>query len=126
MQSIKILLRKNTDVRRHVAEIGLIDVPGIEIVGEVCDVLDVLMALKHKRADVIVASTSDEDRGMTSHVLAQFPDTTLLVLGPDGEAHIDQRCRHRWTSNCQSGKEIADALRLAVENPCELDSARVS
>lgn len=126
MKTVRILLGSRQDIRRRVAETGLADQPGIELVGEVDDVFDVLMALKHKQADVVVASTSDEDRGLTSHVLAQFPDATLLLLGPDGATHIDQRCRHRWTSAGRSGEEIANALRFAIENPCEGNSVQVS
>ena len=103
---------------------GLARVPGIEVIGEVHGVLDILMALKHLQADVVIASTGDDDRGMTSHILAQFPDTTLLILGPNGEAHIEQRCRHRRTYSGQTGEEIAAALRFAIENPCELNSAK--
>lgn len=115
-----MLLRNKADVRRRVVDLGLMDLPGIECVGEVKDALDVLMALKHGQADVIVASTSDEDRGLTSHVLAQFPDTTLLILGPEGDARIEQRCRCRRIFEGRSGEEIADALRFAIDNPCEL------
>jgi hypothetical protein len=102
---------------------GLTSVPGIELVGEVPDILDVLMALKQGQADVVITSTSDEDLGMNSHVFAQFPDATLLVLGPDADAYIEQRCRHRWRFPGQSAEEIADALRFAIENPCELNPA---
>ena len=123
MTAIRLLVRQQQAVRERIAAMHLDEAPGIEIVGEVSDVLDVLMAVKHKQADVVVASESPEDRGMASHLLAQFPDMTLLLLGPGGEAHIEQRCRHRWTATDKSGTAIAEALRFALKNPCELQKA---
>ena len=126
MTPIRILVRKQVAVRERLAETHLDEAPDIEFVGEVRDVLDVLMAIKHKEADVVVASESPDDRGMASHLLAHFPDVTLLILGSEGKVHIEQRCRHRWTATNQSASAIADALRYAVEHPCELDDAAVS
>lgn len=123
MKVIRLLVRQRQSVREQIAKMRLDEAPDIEIVGEVHDVLDILMAVKHKQADVVVASDSSDDRGMASHLLAQFPDMTLLLLGAEGGAHIEQRCQHRFTVSNQSGDAIADALRFAVESPCELGSA---
>ena len=125
MRSIRILARKHEELLDRLAELQLDEVPGIEFVGEVREVLDVLMAVKQKKADVVVASDSAEDRGMASHLLSQFPDVTLLILSQEGDVHIDQRCRHRWTAIDQCGEAIAKALRFAIQNPCEIDDAAV-
>ena len=125
MSSIRILLRTKNDLRKRVDEIGLTSAPGVKLVGEMRNVMDVLLAIKRGQADVVVITTGAEDRGVASHLLGQFPDMTVLILGRDGEAYIEQRCHHRRSFRGKTGLEIASALRFAVENPCQMDAAEV-
>lgn len=105
---------------------GLRDEADVEIVEEVADLFDVLIAVKQQNIDVVITTDSAEDRGMASHLFAEFPDVTLMLLSPDGATYIEQRCLHRRTIRKGADFRVADLLRIAVDHPCEVQRDLVS
>ena len=64
--------------------------PGLEIVGEVINPIDVLLELGSTQADVVVIDlpTSKEDPGLCSHVLAEYPEVKIVAVSAGGESSI--------------------------------------
>ena len=57
----------------------------MEVVGEALDPLDVLYAVRKTEADVVVTTLPKSgEPGISSHLLAEYPDLLVLALAPDG------------------------------------------
>jgi DNA-binding NarL/FixJ family response regulator len=58
----------------------------IEIVGEALEKFELLMVVKETRADTVILSAGEPDiAGLCSHLLGEYPNLTILVLGADGK-----------------------------------------
>ena len=59
----------------------------IEVVGEVFDLVDLLLIVGKTQADVVVLALpdSDEDPGICSHLLIEYPQLLIFVLSPELE-----------------------------------------
>lgn len=95
----------------------------MEVVGEVSDPLDLLMAVRETEADaVIVALMHSEGPGLCSHLLAEYPNLTILALVSTGEAaFVEQLCPRRREIVEPSELNVLSALRYAVRAPCSSD-----
>jgi DNA-binding NarL/FixJ family response regulator len=117
---IRLLLRSRPDAPAGALETILRSQPDVEVVGEPTDPLGVLVAVRETNADALVLELEQrEEAGVLSHLLAEFPDLTVLTLLPSGEAFIEQRCAHRWSVDDLSPGGLLEALRRAVRAPCE-------
>lgn len=95
----------------------LIGLPGdIEVVSEIVDPLEILMAVRELGVDaVLVASAVDGAGGLSSHLLAEYPDLTVIsVLPTSDRAYIEQRLPHRWSVGDPWSRNLVDALRRAI------------
>jgi len=93
-----------------------------EIVGETNDAMTLLANVREERVDAVVVLTDEPDRqqpGVVSHLLAEYPDLTVLAVLPSGAANIAQRCTLLRTVTAKAPTALASALRDAVKNPCE-------
>ena len=93
-----------------------------EIVGEATDALSVLTGVRDGQVDAVVVLASDphdKEPGMISHLLEEYADLTVLAVLPTGEAFIAQKCTFRRSLHSATPAKLADALREAVETPCE-------
>ena len=66
---------------------------GIRIVGgpgEVIHLIDVLLALGSTRAEVVLIDlpASEEDPGLCSHLLAEYPEVKVVAVSSGGETSI--------------------------------------
>jgi hypothetical protein len=60
--------------------------PTVEIAGEVLDPAALLIAIRQTSADVVIQSwPSDQMPEVCSHLLAAYPDLTVIGLSADGE-----------------------------------------
>lgn len=63
--------------------------PDVEIVGEVVDPADLLVATGQAEADVVIQRwPSNEMPGICSHLLAAYPDLTVIGLSTEGECNF--------------------------------------
>ena len=98
--------------------------PEVEVVGEVTEHLELLLAVRDMDVNaVLLAMGPDEEEGMLSHLFAEYPDLTVLVIQPSERVYervyIEQRCRHRTMVNDVTPAGVVEALRNAVHSPCE-------
>ena len=57
----------------------------MEVVGEALDPLEVLYAVRKTEADVVVTTLPESgEAGISSHLLAEYPELLVLALAPDG------------------------------------------
>ena len=120
MRKIKVLLANQPRIMREVMREVIERQPDMEVVGETLDSLGVLLAAKETEADVVVIALRDsEEPGLVSHLLAECPRVTVLVLPSQGDtAFIVQMCPWRKEIVDPSDANILSALRHAVQEPC--------
>jgi len=89
---IKVLLALDSP-DRHELWRGLIEQePGIELVGEVEDPIDLLVEVSRTQADAVIQEwPSEETPGFISILLTEYPD--LLVVGIPGNGDHAFLCR---------------------------------
>ena len=119
MNEIRVIVRQRKTVMARIPKLGSLEEPDIEIVARVDNILELLVAAKQYKADVVVTTDNPEDRGMASHLLSEFPDITLMMLGNDGGVLIEQRCSVLRRVSAEHKNRIAETLRYAVHRPCE-------
>ncbi len=119
MGKIRILLANRPRLIREVVREIIDDQPDMEVVREVLDPLDILLGVMETKADaVILALKGSEESGLCSHLLAEYPNLTILCLAFEGEsAFIEQLCPRRREILDPSQAIILSALRQAIW-PC--------
>lgn len=120
MKKIRVLLANRPRMMREVVRKTIEHQEDMKVVGEVLDPLGLLMAVRKTGADVVIlALKGSEEPGLCSHLLAEYPNLTILGLAPQGEsAFIDQLRPHRQEISDPSEANILSALRHAIRAPC--------
>lgn len=122
MRPLRLLITDPTPERWRSLENRLRKEQKFELVGHVPNLVDLLMAVRTNEADAVVLFRSETEQGILSHLFAEFPDLTVLVLEPSGRAFIEQRCPSRRAIADSSATGLVEALRHAITQPCsELD-----
>jgi DNA-binding NarL/FixJ family response regulator len=86
VRKIRVLLANHPQMMREVLTEMIRRQEDIDLVGEVLEPLDVLVAVREMRADAVVLALEEcEEPGLCSHLLAEYPDLTILGLAPDGK-----------------------------------------
>lgn len=89
----------------------------MEIVGEVTGHVELLVAVRETQANVVIAGIDPgRDEGMLTHLFAEYPDLTVLVIRPSGTVCIEQRCRCRVEIDDLSPVRLAEMLRSAIRH----------
>ena len=116
MKKIKILLANRPRMMREVVR-KMIDVqPDMEVVGEVPDPVELLVAVKETEADAVILDLEDsEEPGTASHLLAAYPDLTILGLAANGKKAFVRPRRQEILD--PTGAKILNALRHAIAAP---------
>ncbi len=92
----------------------------MEVVGEALDPVDILMAVREKEPDAIVLALSgSEEPGLCSHLLAEYPNLTILGLRSDGKTAFIRPRRIEIVE--PSEQSILYTLRQAIRTPCSLE-----
>lgn len=117
MKKIRVLLANRPRMMREVVRETIEHQEDMEVVGEVLDPLGLLMAVRETGADaVILALKGPEEPGLCSHLLAEYPNLTIIGLAPDSKtAFIRPR---RQEIDDPSEAKILSALRQAIREPC--------
>jgi DNA-binding NarL/FixJ family response regulator len=119
MEKIKILLAIPSQRIQGLVE-AIRAQPDMEIVGEHLESLALLLTAKETQANaVIVALRNSQEPGLVSHLLAEYPNMTVLGLGSQGNiACIVQMCPSRKEIIDPSEANMLSALRDAIREPC--------
>ncbi len=117
MKKIRVLLANRPRMMREVVKELIERQEDMEVVGEVLDPLGLLVAVRETEADAVILGVMDsEEPGLCSHLLAEYPNLTILGLASDGKtAFIRPR---RQEIDDPSEESILGALRHAIRAPC--------
>jgi DNA-binding NarL/FixJ family response regulator len=128
VSKITILLANLPQMMREVLRSIIAHQADMEIIGEFPDPVELLLAAKETRADaVIVEMRGAEEPGLCSHLLAECPNVTILVLESEGNtAFIEQLCPWRREIVDPSEANIVHALRQAVRAPCSSEEGEIN
>jgi DNA-binding NarL/FixJ family response regulator len=128
VKKITILLANLPQMMREVLRNIIAHEADMKIVGEFTDPVELLLAAKETRADaVIVEMLGAEEPGLCSHLLAECPNVTILVLASAGNtAFIEQLCPWRQEIADPSEVNIVRALRQAVRTPCSSEAGETN
>ena len=112
MKRIRVLLATLPPLVNGLLTHLIQDQPDMKVVDAVSEPVQLLVAVKDSRADVVVLPlpTSGEMPGICSHLLAEFPDLLILALslsGDSGFIYTAERVVEAPVGN------ILKALRLA-------------
>ena len=117
MKKIRILLANRPRMMREVVREMIEAQPDMEVVGEVLDPLELIVAVRETEADaVILALEGSEEPGLTSHLLAEYPKLTILGLPSRGKTAFVRPGRQEIVD--PTGPKILEALRQAILAPC--------
>jgi hypothetical protein len=108
----------------RIAALGLVPIAeesfGMDTVSARADPIELLLAVRTNAVDAVVLGIeSDDERGILSQLLAEYPDLTVLAVPSSGNAFIEQRCPCRWRIEDTSARGLLCALRSAVMDPCD-------
>ncbi len=131
---IRLLIRERWNDNQQPIKVALQTQPEVEIVGEVAEHVELLVAVRETNADaVLLVIDADEDEGMLSHLFAEYPDLTVLAVPAGNSAtqpayqlsdkhpiFIEQRCRYRCPLDDAAPGSIVQALCRAVREPFDL------
>jgi len=85
---VKVLLALESPDWRELLRNLIEHEPGLELVGEAADPIDLLVEVKSRQADLVLQEwPAEELPGICSHLLIEYPD--LLVVGiPRDSEHV--------------------------------------
>lgn len=85
--SARVLLAVDMNLLSDALKTCLAAQPNIEVVGEVSDPTSLILAVGQAKANVVIHCwpSTGEMPGVCTHLLAAFPDLTVIGLGIDGE-----------------------------------------
>ena len=111
---MRAVLRVDPPLLHDVLEHALREA-GMDVVGSPADSLALLLAIKERRADVVILSAPDADGpsgspGICSHLLTEFPQLKIVMVSPDKYAITDVGVR---TLHC--GDLSAEAIRASLQ-----------
>ena len=113
MKKIKILLANRPRMLREVVRKMIEAQPDMEVVGEVLEPVDLHVAVRDTQADAVILDLEDsEEPGLTSHLLAAYPDLTILGLAANGKTAFVRPRRQEILD--PTGAKIVNALRHAI------------
>jgi len=117
VKKIKILLANRPRMLREVVREIIEAQPDMEVVGEVPDPVELLVAVKDTVADAVILDLEDsEEPGLASHLLAGYPNLTIVGLAPNGKTAFVRPGRREIVD--PTGANILSALRQASMSPC--------
>jgi len=116
---LRILLANRPRMLREMVRKIIEDEQDMEVVGEVLAPVDLLVAVRETKAHaVILTMRGSEEPGLCSHLLAEYPDLTILGLAFEGQkAFIKQLRPRREEIADPTGAKILSALRNAIRGP---------
>lgn len=120
MKKIRVLLANRPQMMRELVREMINRQTDMEVVGEVLNAVDILVAVRETEAETVIMGLKDsQEEGLCSHLLTEYPNLTLVGLTSHGEnAFIEQLCPRRIEIVDPSESSILDALRQVVRNPC--------
>jgi two-component system response regulator DesR len=116
---IRVLLAGMPRMLRDVFTLVLADQPDMEVVGELTDLLDLLLAARYTHSDVAILGLRDaEFPGICTHLLAEYPHIKILGVTRDGRRAFVYALR---PSKVPVGEVSPDGLLAAIREAVRAD-----
>jgi hypothetical protein len=93
--------------------------PGVDHVGCVSRPVELLLAVRAMRAEVVIFFADTDKPGVLSHLFTEYPDLLVLILHPSGEAEIEERCPRRRPIADTSAEGVLGLLHAVREHACD-------
>ncbi len=123
MKKIRILLANRPPMLLEVMREMVQRQEDMEVVGEILDPIGLLVAVREREADAVILTLKDyEEPGLCSHLVAEYPNLTILSLAADGKTAFLRPPRREIMA--PSMDSIVDALRDAIRVKEEENSTR--
>ncbi len=124
MKKIRILLANRPPMLLEVMREMVQRQEDMEVVGEILDPIGLLVAVREREADAVILTLKDhhEEPGLCSHLVAEYPNLTILGLAADGKIAFLRPPRREI--KVPSVDSIVDALRDAIRVKEEENSTR--
>jgi DNA-binding NarL/FixJ family response regulator len=114
VNKIKVVLAINPGLLRDFLRELIQCQTDMEVVGEVVDPVNLLLAVGETDADVVVVTlaASGEAPGICSHLLTEYPQLFILALSPERErAFLWRQSVSEEQLSIESDEEIVAAIR---------------
>jgi chemotaxis response regulator CheB len=119
VNKIRILLAATVLPMRQVIDDLVDGQSDLELVGEVGDAIDLLLAVRQTGANVVVLGGEDSrESGLNTHLFAEYPHLTILSIS-NHTVFVEQLCPRRMAIHHPSSRNILAALREVMQFPCE-------
>ncbi len=113
MKKIRILLANRPPMMLEIMREIVQRHEDMEVVGEILDPIGLLVAVREREADAVILTLNDyEEPGLCSHLVAEYPNLTILGLAADGKTAFLRLPRREI--KVPSQQSIVDALRDAI------------
>ncbi len=123
MKKIRILLANRPPMVLEIMREMVQRQEDMEVVGEILDPIGLLVAVREREADAVILTLKDyEEPGLCSHLVAEYPNLTILSLAADGKTAFLRPPRREIMA--PSMDSIVDALRDAIRVKEEENSTR--
>jgi len=119
MKTIKILLSSRPKLLSEVIRNIIEHQPDMEVVGEIIDPIQLLLAARVIMVDVVIVTPleSNSEPKICRHLLAEYPTLKVVTLSERGEAaYLYQTDASRLRIDEPSGQLILDAIRAATNH----------
>ncbi len=123
MQKIKVLLASRPKLLSEVIRNMIARQPDMEVMGEVLDPIELLLAVKTTEAEIVIVTPldSEEEPRLCRHLLADYPDLKIVTLSRTGEAATLYESDSRKQRIEEPGEEsILRAIRDVVRPSASL------
>lgn len=120
MQKIKVLLASRPKLLSEVIHNMIARQPDMDVMGEVLDPIELLLAVKTTAAEVVIVTPldSEEEPRLCRRLLADYPDLKIVTLSRTGEAATLYESGSRRQRIEEPGEEsILRAIREVVPRP---------
>ena len=121
MNKIRILLSSRPKLLSEVIRNMIEHQADMEVVGEIIDPIQLLLAVRITKVDVVIVTPLDSsgEPKICRHLLAEYPTLKVVTLSADGEAaYLYQTDVPRLCLAEPSGQSILNAIRERI-NPNE-------
>ena len=120
VNKIRVLLGNHPQMIPDSIRQLVMDQQDMELVGDCRGSMKILQETGRTKADaVILAHEGTRESGLSSQVLAVYPDVTVLSVRTDlTYAFAQQLCPRCLAMTDVKGEELMRVLRIAVREPC--------
>jgi DNA-binding NarL/FixJ family response regulator len=117
MRKIKVLLASRPKMLSEVISNMIAHQPDMEVVGEVLDPIELLLAVRATKVDVVIVTPLDSEGEprICIHLLAEHPQLKIVALSAKGEAaFLYESGSHKRRIDEPSEQSILGAIRESL------------